>query len=77
MASQSEKPGANPIGKIISEEVRKDQGMTPTFPIDETEHVEEAVEAPLSETKPRAKPPWGRDRLDADHSYDVGGDDRE
>jgi hypothetical protein len=77
MASKYGNPGANPIRKIISEEVRKDQGVTPTFPIDETHVVEEAVEAPRSEIKPREKPQWGRDRLDADHSYDVGGDDRE
>ena len=77
MANQYGTPEANPIRKIISEEVRKDQGITPTFPIDETEVVKEAVEGPPSGTKPREKPRQGRDRLDADHSYDVGPNDRE
>lgn len=72
MASQQ--PGPNPIRKIISDEVRKDQGITPTFPLDESQIAEEAVEAPPPE-KERPEPPRvGRDRLDADHSYDVGGD---
>jgi hypothetical protein len=74
MASQDRKPEPNPIGKIISDEVRKDQGITPTFPLDESEIVEEAVKAPPPKIERPEPPRKGRDRLDADHSYDVGGD---
>jgi hypothetical protein len=46
MTGQNAKP---PIDKILSDEVRKDLGRTPSFPIEETEIVEELVETPVPE----------------------------
>jgi predicted Fe-Mo cluster-binding NifX family protein len=52
MTGQKVKPT---IDKIISDEVKKDFGMTPTFPIQETKVADELVETPDSVTNPGAE----------------------
>ncbi len=52
----------NPIEKMISDEIRKDFGSTPTFPIDERE-IDETLGTPAPEVeRPGVEGRWDGDK---------------